>query len=316
MADPRGHILIVRNVGLDAEGVAQPDGVGTMLVSREPLSNPDVLTAERIAGEMGFEVVLTPTATIDPAFDKLAGPAPEQFLASHPLNITPPTDDSPFFFNMVRLRDIFNFSLYNQGVTSFNMRAVFVLGVLLAVVVFLTLVFIIGPLVLTTEKSTLRGALPISLFFGCIGLGFMFVEISQMQRLVIFLGHPTYGLSVVLFSLLLSSSLGSYLTQRLSRNDVRSLGRGAAAHADVARPARGLWTGDPLGPAELERGDNADSHCNSGFNPWDTGCVHGNAVPDRDGAGVAHGSGALAVALGNQRGHVGLRVGTCRGDRA
>jgi predicted membrane-bound spermidine synthase len=32
----------------------------------------------------------------------------------------------------------------------------------------------------------------------------------------IFLGHPTYGLSVVLFSLLLSSGLGSYTTQKVS----------------------------------------------------------------------------------------------------
>jgi len=40
----------------------------------------------------------------------------------------------------------------------------------------------------------------------------MFVEISQMQRLIVFLGHPTYSLSVVLFSLLVSSGVGSYLT--------------------------------------------------------------------------------------------------------
>jgi hypothetical protein len=226
--DPRGHIFIVRNMGLNTEGGSQLDGVGTMLVSREPLSTTDVHTAARVADEMGFEVVLTPTATIDPTFEKLAANDPEPFLASYPLNITPPTDDNPFFFNMLRLRDMFNFSLYNQGVTSFNMRAVFVLGVLLAVVVFLTLAFIIGPLILTTDKVALRGALPVSVFFGCIGLGFMFVEISQMQRLVVFLGHPTYGLSVVLFSLLLSSSLGSYLTQGLCRNDVRAIGRGAA----------------------------------------------------------------------------------------
>ncbi len=43
----------------------------------------------------------------------------------------------------------------------------------------------------------------------------MFVEVSQMQRLIIFLGHPTYGLSVVLFALLLSSGLGSYSTERV-----------------------------------------------------------------------------------------------------
>ena len=37
----------------------------------------------------------------------------------------------------------------------------------------------------------------------------MLIETSQMQRLIVVLGHPTYGLSVVLFSLLLSSGLGS-----------------------------------------------------------------------------------------------------------
>jgi hypothetical protein len=44
----------------------------------------------------------------------------------------------------------------------------------------------------------------------------MLVEISQMQRLVVFLGHPSYGLSVVLFTLLLSSGLGSWSTSRLA----------------------------------------------------------------------------------------------------
>jgi len=58
--------------------------------------------------------------------------------------------------------------------------------------------------------------LPLMVFFACIGLGFMFVEISQLQRLIIFLGHPTYGLSVVLFSLLIASGLGSYTTQNVS----------------------------------------------------------------------------------------------------
>ncbi len=216
---------------------------------------------------------------------------------------------------MVRLRDIFNFSLYNQGVTSFNMRAVFVLGVLLAVVVFLTLAFIIGPLVLTTEKAALRGALPISVFFGCIGMGFMFVEISQMQRLVIFLGHPTYGLSVVLFSLLLSSSLGSYLTQRVSRADVPlARARRRVAHGSPTVPPCDLRPGDPLGHAVPARSDNADSHRDGGINPGHTGSVHGDAIPDRHGAGVAHRPGALPVALGNQWRHVRLRLGACRRD--
>jgi hypothetical protein len=53
-------------------------------------------------------------------------------------------------------------------------------------------------------------------FFTAIGLGFMLIETSQMQRLIIALGHPTYALSVVLFGLLLSSGAGSYLTSRVT----------------------------------------------------------------------------------------------------
>src|ERR1700676_3268956 len=40
-------------------------------------------------------------------------------------------------------------------------------------------------------------------------MGFMLIEISQMQRLMVFLGHPVYGLSVVLFTILVFSGLGS-----------------------------------------------------------------------------------------------------------
>jgi hypothetical protein len=57
--------------------------------------------------------------------------------------------------------------------------------------------------------------MPFFLFFASIGFGFMLVEISQMQRLIIYLGHPTYSLSVVLFALLLSSGVGSYSTQKI-----------------------------------------------------------------------------------------------------
>jgi predicted membrane-bound spermidine synthase len=47
------------------------------------------------------------------------------------------------------------------------------------------------------------------------------VEVSQLQRLIIFLGHPSYALSVVLFSLLLSSGIGSLATQRLGNPHLR-----------------------------------------------------------------------------------------------
>ena len=98
----------------------------------------------------------------------------------------------------------------------FNMKAVAVLGRLMLIVSALTALCILLPLALTARREALGGTTPLFCFFAAIGLGFMFVEISQMQRLIVFLGHPTYSLSVVLFSLLLSSGLGSYSTQRMS----------------------------------------------------------------------------------------------------
>lgn len=62
------------------------------------------------------------------------------------------------------------------------------------------------------------------LFFAAIGFGFLTIECSQMQRLIMLLGHPTYSLSVVLFGLLLSSGAGSFLTRTI---DVQDLGRAA-----------------------------------------------------------------------------------------
>ena len=69
------------------------------------------------------------------------------------------------------------------------------------------------PVLLKAERGSLRGTGPLTLFFVCIGLAFILVEISQMQRLIILLGHPTYSLSVVLFALLVSSGIGSFLTR-------------------------------------------------------------------------------------------------------
>jgi hypothetical protein len=55
------------------------------------------------------------------------------------------------------------------------------------------------------------------IYFGAIGLAFMMVEIGQLERLIVFLGHPIYGLTVVLFVLLLASSVGSLCSHRLGR---------------------------------------------------------------------------------------------------
>jgi hypothetical protein len=45
------------------------------------------------------------------------------------------------------------------------------------------------------------------------------IEVGLIQKFVLFLGHPTYALTVVIFSLLTSSGLGSFASRRLLGND-------------------------------------------------------------------------------------------------
>ena len=91
-------------------------------------------------------------------------------------------------------------------------------------VTFLTAVCILLPLWLTRARVNLAGEGPLFVFFVSIGLGFMLIETSQMQRLIIALGHPTYGLSVVLFAVLLSSGIGSFLTSGVTVQSASRLG--------------------------------------------------------------------------------------------
>jgi hypothetical protein len=53
-----------------------------------------------------------------------------------------------------------------------------------------------------------------TVYFGLIGVGFMMVEIALLQRMSVFLGHPVYALSVVLFSLILWTGFGSMASER------------------------------------------------------------------------------------------------------
>lgn len=205
VTDPRPHILIARTHHRAVRNVA------TILVSREPFAGADVDAFEEVVRRLDFRIVLTPRTAEDSNLERLASSSDrESFVAEFRHNVAAPTDDSPFFFHTGRMGAAVRGLLSSNETT--QRGPVFVLVALSVTVVVLTLGFIILPLAVATRSGTLTGAAPLLLFFASIGLGFMLIEVSQLQRLTVFLGHPIYGLVVVLFTLLTASGLGSYLT--------------------------------------------------------------------------------------------------------
>jgi hypothetical protein len=212
VADPRQHIMIVRKQ--DNSEIGQYS-VATILVSKRPFTNEEIDRINQISMEMEFVPVLTPHFSERPEFEAVATRGRyEDLIRTYPLNIAAPTDDTPFFFHMLRAGDLLKAATY-QGMNERNLKAVKVLGTLLAIVSGLSAIAIIAPLALRRRvREAQSGRLMI--YFAAIGLAFMMVEIGQLERLIVFLGHPIYGLTVVLFVLLLASSLGSLCSDRIA----------------------------------------------------------------------------------------------------
>jgi hypothetical protein len=222
VGNPRDHVIVARTPARPMQGVPRKIVAVNILVSKTPFTEADLSAIEGIAREMRFELALSPRTFTDAILPKIASASElDTFTAQYPMNIAAPTDDSPFFFNMLRLRNAFSRDALKLGWWHFNVIAVYTLAALLVVVVGLTLLCIVVPLILRTDRTALRGALPLCAFFASIGFGFMLVEISQMQRLTILLGHPVYSLSVVLSTLLLSSGCGSYVTQLVRESTLK-----------------------------------------------------------------------------------------------
>jgi hypothetical protein len=211
--DPRRHIMVVRKQ--DNSEIGQYS-VATILVSRRPFNGAEVDRITQLSQQMEFVPVLTPGFAERPEFEAIATRGKyDELVRTYPLNIAAPTDDTPFFFHMLRAGDLLKASTY-QGMNEINLRAVKVLGTLLGIVSGLSIIAIILPLALRRRVRE-RHSLGLMIYFAAIGLAFMMVEVGQLERLIVFLGHPIYGLTVVLFVLLFASSIGSLCAHRWGR---------------------------------------------------------------------------------------------------
>lgn len=207
----RAHLMLVK-----ASGPAGSRASGTLIISREPLAEKTIREAEGAIREHQFELVLSPTQSSDPILQRIIErPDLHEVAKKLPFLIDAPTDDRPFFFFMIPLERSFQ---KIADVTQYGYaNAQTILLVLLFVVTAVSAFCVFTPLIMTVHGIR-RESLPLFGFFGSIGIGFMFIEISQMQRFSILLGHPVYGLSITLFTLLLGSGLGSYLSQYFLRS--------------------------------------------------------------------------------------------------
>jgi spermidine synthase len=154
-----------------------------------------------------------------PAFAGLIrGQDARAFSANYAYNVTPVTDNAPFFFFTLKPEQVFR--NLNQGGIDWKVNlGIAILGLLLIISVAAVIAFLVVPLALSPQARSGRSVS--LLYFIAIGLGYILVEIAFIQRFVLFLGNPTYALTVVIFLMLLSSGAGSLLSRRWFNQPIR-----------------------------------------------------------------------------------------------
>jgi spermidine synthase len=143
---------------------------------------------------------------------------PEAAIGSYDFDLRPPTDDRPFFYHFFRWRQTPEV-LGSLGLTwqPFGGSGYLVLLALLALMLVLAVPMIVMPAWIARRKRQ-RNTLPANramLYFACLGAGYMLVEIPLIQRLALPLERPVFALAITLFTLLLASGLGSFISPRV-----------------------------------------------------------------------------------------------------
>jgi hypothetical protein len=154
----------------------------------------------------------------------LAGTAAADYIARYKFDITPATDDRPYFAHFFKWKVLPEIlALRGQGGLPLLESGYLVLIATLLQAALISVIFILLPLaVLHRSRQHSRATVSRSrvvLYFFAIGLAFLFIEIAFMQKFILFLHHPLYAVATVLAAFLVFAGLGSAWTARLQRSD-------------------------------------------------------------------------------------------------
>jgi hypothetical protein len=198
--------------------------VATLVVSTAPLTAVDLERTRLFASRLGFEILLlpgegSPRELLQEIAHSRSRAELDRVVADQPYDLSPPTDSRPYFFNILRPAQALAGQYGPEAgvVAEGNLQATHTLVLLWIVSLALVVGVILVPLARSGLPRMGRGPFVHALlYFSLIGSGYMLVQIPLMQRFSVYLGHPTYSVAVILFSMILATGAGSLLSDRVS----------------------------------------------------------------------------------------------------
>ena len=147
----------------------------------------------------------------------LLGGEPSNYLERYKFNLTPATDDQPYFFHFFKWRLLPElFALRDQGGLVLLDSGYLILAATLLQALPISVVLILLPLrVLYQSKRLPKIPWRPAGYFFLLGLAFLFIEIAFIQKFILFVSHPLFAVAAVLSGFLLFAGLGSGLSARM-----------------------------------------------------------------------------------------------------
>src|ERR1700733_13889659 len=209
-----------RNFIVASQGELDEDGIPVVVLAKKTAFTVEEESAVQAHFAQYHELAplylpsqsATQQAGQNPFAALIASNDPYRFAQSYAYNVAPVSDNAPFFFFTLKAGQILQ-QERQRGIDWKVNLGVLVLILVLVISLVAVLGFLVLPLALQGGRQS---PLPL-LYFVAVGLGYILVEIAFIQRFVLFLGHPTYALSVVIFLLMLSSGAGSLFSRRWLR---------------------------------------------------------------------------------------------------
>jgi len=223
--------------------------VATLLVKKESFPIPELSALRRWSEERLFDASYFPGIAADQhnRFNVLerdyyfeaasaflaGGQRREQFFRDYAFNLRPATDDRPYFFHFYRWRALpLMLRTFRESWLPFSEWGYLILVATLVQATLLGILLIVSPLAVLprrippVDSSVARPRSPrtvrlrVLLYFMALGVGYLFVEMALIQRLVFLLADPIYAVAVVLVGLLFVSGLGSAWAARQLRKGI------------------------------------------------------------------------------------------------
>ncbi|MCX5842290.1 MAG: SAM-dependent methyltransferase, partial [Deltaproteobacteria bacterium] len=139
----------------------------------------------------------------------------ENFYTTYPFYVKPATDDRPFyshFFKMDMLREYLRSS--NRAFIPFLDWGYILVLITACILFILGMTFILAPVLFALPSR--KGLISVLVYFGSLGIAYMFLEISILQQFIRYLYDPVFSASIVIGSFLVYSGIGSVIAGKVS----------------------------------------------------------------------------------------------------